>query len=102
MGMRMPVPRGILLAVLAAAGLLAVAAGCSSSSTEDPPRGNGTAGKPAAPQPPQPLLDGWTKPAAAIVFSGEQAGFLEPCGCTELQSGGLGRRHALMKLLDEK
>ena len=38
------------------------------------------------------MLDGWTKPAFAIVFSGEQHGYMEPCGCSLTQSGGLSRR----------
>lgn len=43
----------------------------------------------------------WKKPAAALVLSGEQHGYIEPCGCSETQSGGLARRadliHELMK-----
>jgi hypothetical protein len=41
---------------------------------------------------PKPMLDGWAKPALAIVFSGEQHGYMEPCGCSITQSGGLSRR----------
>jgi len=40
----------------------------------------------------KPMLDGWTKPAFAIVLSGEQHGYMEPCGCSITQSGGLSRR----------
>lgn len=43
----------------------------------------------------------WKKPAAVLVLSGEQHGYIEPCGCSETQSGGLARRagliHELMK-----
>lgn len=41
-----------------------------------------------------PIFEGWTKPALAIVISGEQNGYLEPCGCAGLenQKGGLSRR----------
>src|SRR5580704_3976717 len=28
----------------------------------------------------KPLLKGWAKPAVALVFSGEQHGYMEPCG----------------------
>src|ERR1700685_860668 len=42
--------------------------------------------------PPKPMLDGWAKPTLAIVFSGEQHGYMEPCGCSLTQSGGLSRR----------
>jgi hypothetical protein len=31
-------------------------------------------------------------PSAVLVVSGEQHGYLQPCGCTEGQLGGLGRR----------
>ena len=40
----------------------------------------------------KPLFDGWKKPAAVLVLSGEQHGFFEPCGCAEHQSGGFARR----------
>src|SRR5262245_34376147 len=33
----------------------------------------------------KPLFDRWTKPAVALVLSGEQHGYLEPCGCSENQ-----------------
>lgn len=52
--------------------------------------------------PPKPLLEGWTKPAVALLLSGEQHGYLEPCGCTENQSGGLSRRFDLFRQLEEK
>ncbi len=40
----------------------------------------------------KPMLDGWKKPAFAIILSGEQHGYMEPCGCSITQSGGLSRR----------
>lgn len=48
-----------------------------------------------------PIFEGWTKPAVAIVVSGEQNGYLEPCGCAGLenQKGGLSRRWTM---LDER
>jgi hypothetical protein len=52
-----------------------------------------------------PLFDGWPKPAVALVLTGQQLGYIEPCGCTGLenQKGGLARRHTLLKqLADEK
>ncbi|HUG90511.1 MAG TPA: multiheme c-type cytochrome [Planctomycetaceae bacterium] len=96
----MPALKGISLTVALALGL-AAASGCWSGGS-DKTAGNNTGQDQQAERPPKPLLDGWTKPAAAIVFSGEQEGFLEPCGCTALQSGGMGRRHALFQLLGEK
>src|SRR3989337_664298 len=37
-----------------------------------------------------------------IVFSGEETGNLEPCGCYEGQIGGISRRYALIDLFREK
>jgi hypothetical protein len=52
----------------------------------------------------EPILVGWTKPDVALVFSGEQNGYLEPCGCAGLenQKGGLKRRFTFLKQLREK
>ena len=51
-----------------------------------------------------PIFVGWPKPQAALVISGRQIGYLEPCGCAGLDrmKGGLGRRHTLMKDLAAK
>jgi hypothetical protein len=48
-----------------------------------------------------PIFVGWPKPDLALVFSGEQHGYLEPCGCAGLenQKGGLMRRFTLLKQL---
>ncbi len=49
-------------------------------------------------------LKDWPKPDVAIVFTGEQIGYLEPCGCAGLenQKGGLKRRHTMVRTLREK
>ena len=46
----------------------------------------------------------WPKPDVVLVFSGEQNGYLEPCGCAGLenQKGGLKRRFTFLKQLREK
>ncbi|MEO1497586.1 MAG: multiheme c-type cytochrome [Planctomycetota bacterium] len=46
----------------------------------------------------------WPKPDAALVITGEQIGYLEPCGCAGLenQKGGLKRRHSLIKVLGDE
>lgn len=51
-----------------------------------------------------PLFVDWPKPDAVLLFSGEQDGHLEPCGCAGLQNqkGGLKRRHTLIKQLESK
>ena len=35
--------------------------------------------------------------ALTIVFTGEETGYLEPCGCSEDQIGGIPRRHTYLK-----
>ena len=43
----------------------------------------------------------WNTPAVALVVTGQQHGYIEPCGCTGLdrQKGGVARRMTLMKQL---
>ncbi len=41
------------------------------------------------------LFPDWPKPALAIVATGEQHGYFEPCGCTANQLGGMSRRAGL-------
>ena len=50
----------------------------------------------------KPMFDGWNKPAFALVLSGEQHGYFEPCGCAEKQSGGVSRRHDLIQQIQAK
>ena len=47
------------------------------------------------------IFEGWPKPKAAIVLTGLQAGYIEPCGCSgkENQKGGLSRRDMLLQRL---
>ncbi len=51
-----------------------------------------------------PIFEGWPKPKLALVISGRQDGYLEPCGCAGLDrmKGGLSRRHSLIRELREK
>lgn len=83
----------------ATAGLMVLLAGCwggaSSGTTTLPDSGAETKGT----LPPKPLLEGWDKPAVALMLSGELHGYLEPCGCSETQSGGLARRAHLERIL---
>lgn len=122
--------RGWKREVLCIAGLLgvamSVATGCPSNPA--PPAKNGkNAGESSAPgsmaggektsgaagygssaqesDPPRtPIFVDWPDPVLTLVISGEQHGYLEPCGCAGLgnQKGGLGRRHALLELLADK
>ena len=85
--------------------------GCSRPSPtggESPGQGSGaSAAKPAGPEAVvkkagagQSTLADWPKPLAALVISGEQLGYLEPCGCTQGQLGGLLRRYELVDRLN--
>jgi hypothetical protein len=49
-------------------------------------------------------FDGWAKPKLAIVITGRQDGYIEPCGCAGLenQKGGLSRRDTFMAGLLER
>lgn len=38
---------------------------------------------------PKPLFKDWPTPKLAIVLTGERHGYLEPCGCTQNQTGGV-------------
>ncbi len=76
--------------------LLSGCGGCSRSTTTAPVAPAATV------SPPNPYLEGWEKPAAALFLSGEQFGYLEPCGCSLTQSGGLARRASLEAMLREK
>lgn len=55
-------------------------------------------------KPDQRLFEGWPKPVLALVLTGEQDGYIEPCGCAGLehQKGGLRRRHTFLKQLHER
>lgn len=51
--------------------------------------------------PARKLFDGWPTPSVVLLVTGQQHGYIEPCGCTQLanQKGGLARRHTLVKQL---
>ncbi len=48
--------------------------------------------------------DSWPKPDVALFITGQQNGYIEPCGCTGLdkQKGGVARRMTMMKELQQK
>jgi len=50
------------------------------------------------------LFDGWGQPDVALFVTGQQNGYIEPCGCAGLanQKGGLARRHTLVRELKGK
>lgn len=49
--------------------------------------------------PSTPLFQNWGDPALAIVISGQQYGYLQPCGCSRPQYGGLARRYNFVQIL---
>ena len=50
------------------------------------------------------LFKGWPQPQIALVVTGRQNGYIEPCGCTGLanQKGGLARRQTLLQQLEQQ
>ncbi len=44
----------------------------------------------------------WKKPELAIILSGQNFGYILPCGCSEPQYGGLARRYNFIQTLKEK
>ncbi len=89
-----------------------------SAGNSQPPAENVPAPKPDAEEVPSPagepivLADGqgpvsyaqWDPPVVALVVTGNQHGYIEPCGCTGLdrQKGGLARRFTFIKSLRDK
>jgi hypothetical protein len=51
---------------------------------------------------PARLFAGWSKPDLVIVLSGQQHGYVLPCGCSNPQFGGLERRYNFIQLLKEQ
>jgi hypothetical protein len=81
--------------------------GCTSSSpapqvASSPPPTTAAAGSDSAGSAsakPEKLLENWVNPAAVLVVSGEDDGYMEPCGCSAEQIGGLIRRSAFIDRL---
>jgi hypothetical protein len=93
--------------VLLAATVL-VYVGCSSSS--QPVAGTSGSASQTAGSVPNPgaggdaaksgkLLADWPRPQALLIITGQMDGYLEPCGCTQGQQGGLIRRLDLLERL---
>lgn len=45
------------------------------------------------------LFANWPKPDVALVISGQTVGYLQPCGCSPIQLGGLARRFNFVQSL---
>lgn len=86
--------------IVAGLGCLTLAAlftGCGCTTTVTPP-----APAPAPAPPAKPLLKDWPQPAVTFLMSADQLGYLEPCGCSPSQSGGLARRARLEQILRDR
>jgi hypothetical protein len=113
-------PRLICLvaAGIAAGALVAASVGCGKGQKppkDDTPSANGAAapatddkGYHAAPIDPValngPIFENWPEPRAALVLTGDQLGYIEPCGCAGLenQKGGIARRHTFLRELTDR
>ncbi len=79
--------------------------GCSRNAA--PPPTAGASQPPAAepkaerPDKSKDFADWNPEPAGVLIVSGQQNGYLEPCGCTQGQLGGLLRRYELFRYLRE-
>ena len=63
------------------------------------------ADKPPQKAEPQELFVGWpkeVKPEMVLVFTGQTYGYLQKCGCSNPQKGGLERRYNFMQALRDK
>ncbi len=49
-----------------------------------------------------PMVEGWPTPAFVLAITGQMHGYIEPCGCSPKQSGGLARRADLFQQLRDK
>src|SRR5262249_18430329 len=66
--------------------------------------------RPPAPPAPSPepadtaptYFQDWPRPDVALVLSGQQYGYLQPCGCTRPQYGGLARRFNFLQTLRDR
>ncbi len=50
----------------------------------------------------QKVLANWVNPAAVLVISGQDDGYMEPCGCSAEQIGGLIRRYDFIDRLHDR
>jgi hypothetical protein len=97
--------KGVVTSLLASLAVVAVIAAQSLTAEPKPASPGGAYGdKPDPVKQNGEIFTDWPKPDVAIVFSGEQDGYLEPCGCAGLtnQKGGLQRRFTLFKDLRAK
>jgi hypothetical protein len=61
-----------------------------------------TAPQSKGPELPGNICKDWEKPDLVLLLSGQQHGYLMPCGCSDPQYGGLERRYNLLQMLKER
>jgi hypothetical protein len=75
-------------------------AAAPAAATEDSPKS-----QPQGPKPPadreQLAFKEWPAPKVALIVTGEQLGYFEPCGCTANQLGGMNRRADLVRQMTD-
>lgn len=100
---------GLVVLLLTLAGMLPLP-GCDSGSSPSPNSASGTgAAEPHARTPtaassakPTGFCEGWETPAVAFAVTGQMHGYLEPCGCSEPQYGGVPRRASLIQQMRDR
>lgn len=55
--------------------------------------------KEGSPNSAKPMVEEWAAPAFVLAITGQMHGYIEPCGCSPKQSGGLARRSELIRQL---
>ncbi len=73
----------------------------SGTNTGKTPPSNGSTA-PVTKVAPEPIVKDWPPPAFVLAITGQQHGYIEPCGCSPRQSGGLARRADLFRQLREE
>lgn len=61
----------------------------------------GTEAEPSEKSAAKPMVEEWDPPAFVLAITGQMHGYIEPCGCSPKQSGGLARRSELIRQLRE-
>ena len=97
-------PKRACLGVLLAVTVLTYIGCSSSTSTTSAPSTASTSARPAAASGGESVRSGklladWPTPRGVLVISGQMDGYLEPCGCTQGQLGGLIRRFDFVERL---
>jgi len=91
---RLSFPLFALALVLSSAGAATALARWMKQPAEKPPEGG-----PAFKFPARAFRDWTKKPDFVIAITGQQMGYLLPCGCSEPQIGGLERRYNLFEMM---